>query len=119
MTMDGVQYEQSTTEDGLPYIRAVDNQQFYIYQNPVSANFINRAGAAAMPPNNVLPNPNGPSITSSLSSAKQKESARLALDRKYLLSWYNGIPRLVLIVSLAIFLILKQTIPRHFICLFK
>ncbi len=99
MTMEGAQYEQSTTEDGLPYIRSADNQQFYVLKNPVSANFIPRMGAAAVPPNfnvnNVLPSPNG----SSVSSTKQSGSSRLALDKKYLLSWYNGIPRVVLIVN--------------------
>ena len=112
--MNGVQYEQTIAEDGLPYIRAVDNQQFYIRQNPVSAGFINRMGAAAMPPGQqlngsiVLPTNDDTStptsVTTSLSATKQNR-AKLAFNRKYLLSWYNGIPRLILTVSFCSFLL--------------
>lgn len=168
--MNGVQYLQTIGEDGLPYLSAVDNRQFYYQPEPVmmsepesmsapvqvastvynpnkaiapiayredpstngqlkvysknkapapvyyqeqpsSPHFKKRVSGDAVAPNIVVINESNdtssssssedeipPTITTTTTTAAKRK--RPTYNKPYVKSWYSGIPRLILIVSI-------------------
>lgn len=167
--MNGVQYLQTIGEDGLPYLSAVDNRQFYYQPEPVmmsepesmsapvqvastvynpnkaiapiayredpstngqlkvysknkapapvyyqeqpSSPHFKRVSGDAVAPNIVVINESNdtssssssedeipPTITTTTTTAAKRK--RPTYNKPYVKSWYSGIPRLILIVSI-------------------